>query len=373
MFWILTGIGAVVVLLVQLAYLMFLDLILQRKSVPPTAAAQPPVSVVVCARNEAHHLRHRLRALLEQAYPVYEVLLIDDGSDDATPEVAQALQKQYPQLQYHRLAAADKLFSGKKGALVAGVARAAHDWLLLTDADCVPASPYWIEQMVAALGPETEIVVGYGPYEPRPGTLNAFIRGETLLSFLNIKAFHRVGIHYMAVGRNLCVQKTLFQQVAQNPLWTRTLSGDDDMLMRIGATAHNVAVVSSGEAHVYSPSQPYLNAYIRQKQRHLSTGKYYRWPVKLLLATLSLTHTLSWLLLPCILLGLWVNPAWYVFAAGTLFVVRGLFFAGIFSRQARRYNTPFTFGQLLAFDAGYALYPIFFAPYIFWKNKSQWN
>lgn len=361
------------VLLIQLVYLIFLDLILQKKSTVPMASGQPSVSVIVCARNEAHHLNHRLRALLEQAYPDYEVIVVDDDSTDDTSRVIADLQATYPHLRYHRLVSAEKVFPGKKGALVAGVTVAAHDVLLFTDADCVPASPYWIEQMVTAMDSGISIVVGSGPYEPRPGALNAFIRAETLLSFLNIKAFHQLGVHYMAVGRNLCVRKALFQQVAQNPLWTRTLSGDDDMLMRIGATAHNVAVVSLGEAHVYSPSQPHLNAYIRQKQRHLSTGKYYRWPVKILLATLSATHTLSWLLVPCILLGLWLDAAWYGFAAGALCIVRLLFFAGIFSRQARCYNTPFTFGQLLGFDAGYALYPLFFAPYIFWKNKSQWN
>lgn len=329
----------------------------------------PPVSVVICARNEAHNLRERLPCILEQQYPHFEVVVIDDGSGDETITVLEGLQKRFSNLFFRKIQAEEKPFRGKKGALQAGVALSKHDLLLFTDADCLPASPFWIRGMVSAMRPETEIVVGYGPYEKAPGFLNAFIRAETLWSFLQVKAAYSFGLVYMAVGRNLCVLKKTFVRATQHPLWQKTLSGDDDMLMRICATRSNTAVVDAAETFMYSPAKHDWKSYRRQKQRHLSTGKYYRLLPKLFLAAWSGSHLLSWALLPFLLI---CNTGWTVAAVGLL-LVRLLMFDFFFRRNARQHGASFPKFFPLGFDLIFALYPLFFTPYIFWKNKDQWT
>ena len=47
----------------------------------------PKVSVIVCARNEQENLRDYLHTLLNQDYPCYEVIVINDGSEDGTQEL----------------------------------------------------------------------------------------------------------------------------------------------------------------------------------------------------------------------------------------------------------------------------------------------
>ncbi len=358
---------------VQIAFLWLGKRALRQPFIQPHEGRKRPVSVIICARNEAKNLRQRLPAILEQHYPHFEVVVIDDGSADDTAAVLAGLHRRYSQLRFRKIQPGEKLFSGKKGALQTGVAEAAHEILLFTDADCLPASPFWIQEMAAALTSEKEIVVGYGPYEKAPGFLNAFTRAETLWSFLQVKAFYHFGVVYMAVGRNLCVRKKTFLRASAHPLWQKTLSGDDDMLMRICATAENVAVIDNPQAFTYSPSQPDWQAYRRQKQRHLSTGKYYRLPVKILLATLHGTQVLCWLLLPLLIFCL--LGAWNAFTACALalFLLRTVLFVRLISQSGRQKGEAFPEKFSLLFDAAFALYPLFFAPYIFWKNKDQWN
>src|SRR6185312_16266737 len=103
----------------------------------------------------------------------------------------------------------ERNLQGKKFALSYGVVYAKNDWLLLTDADCAPTSNRWLEQMVAPLAAGKEIVAGYGGYNKTWGLLNAFIRWETLHTFLQYSAYSLAGKPYMAVGRNLACTKDI--------------------------------------------------------------------------------------------------------------------------------------------------------------------
>ena len=58
----------------------------------------PPLSVILCARNEADNLRKILPAILEQDYPQFEVIVINDASTDETEDVLGYMEEKYPHL-----------------------------------------------------------------------------------------------------------------------------------------------------------------------------------------------------------------------------------------------------------------------------------
>ena len=64
----------------------------------PLNKGSVPVSVIVCAHNEALNLKKNLPFILEQDYALYEVILVNDRSTDATREVVLNFMKQYPNL-----------------------------------------------------------------------------------------------------------------------------------------------------------------------------------------------------------------------------------------------------------------------------------
>src|SRR5579872_5258994 len=103
----------------------------------PTKTAQT-VSIIVPARNEQRNIRHCVTSLLEQDYPSYEVIVVDDGSTDDTPCILDDLAHHHPhgdKLWVLRLKDLPPGWAGKPHALHAGVQEAHGTWFLFTDAD----------------------------------------------------------------------------------------------------------------------------------------------------------------------------------------------------------------------------------------------
>ena len=184
-----------------------------------------PVSVVICARNEAENLKQNLPLFLQQEYPDFEVLVVDDGSDDNSLEVLAELAKTHPNLQikpYEKPTGA----TGKKWALQYGIQMARHDLLLLSDADCMPNTSNWIQGMANVLKGEKAIGLGYSPMQKKKGILNAFIRFETVYTAIQYFSFSLIGRPYMGVGRNLIYHKDLFNRVGRFDEHLELASGD---------------------------------------------------------------------------------------------------------------------------------------------------
>src|SRR2546430_9446218 len=106
---------------------------------PEQSANYPLVSIIVPARNEERNIRRCVESLLEQSYPNYEVIVVDDGSTDGTPNILETILRTHPpsnRLWVQRLR--DELpegWAGKPHAIHAGVQESHGAWLLFTDAD----------------------------------------------------------------------------------------------------------------------------------------------------------------------------------------------------------------------------------------------
>lgn len=257
-----------------------------------------PVSVLLCVRNEADNLRRNLPVILEQQYPAFEVLVIDDDSTDGTAAALRQFQKTYAHLRV--LHAGPKTRPGKKAALEQGIRAARFEWLAFTDADCRPAGSHWLRQLSAGFGTPpaaVEIVLGYGPYRQAPGALNRWIRFETVQTAMQYFSFARIGLPYMGVGRNLAWRRQVFERVGGFDAHASLASGDDDLLVNAAARRHNTAVCLDPAAFVYSEGEPGWRQWWRQKQRHLQAGRQYRPEHQALLGLLALTQVLHYFLL----------------------------------------------------------------------------
>jgi len=346
---------------------------------PVTADVSQGVSVIVCARNEAANLEQNLPSILMQQYPgPFEVIVVDDASTDLTATVLSSFREHYAHLRVVTILPGEQReLKGKKYALGKGVAAAKYEWLLLTDADCLPAGELWLRNMVAPLAAGKEIVAGYGGYNENSGWLNAFVRWESLHTFLQYSTYQLAGIPYMAVGRNMACTRLLFRKAQGHTLWNKLPSGDDDMLVRISATRENMAVVCNPEAFTYSHTKEDLRSWAAQKQRHLSTGKYYRVSVKLLLGLYAVSHAIMWLTYGlCFISGIDIQLRYFVIG---LLIVRCVVYFRIWTFTATQLQEtgnfmsyPFMAGFPL-FDVGWMIYNFVFFPYITWKNKLHWT
>lgn len=251
----------------------------------------PPVSVVVCARNEEDNLKRFLPQLLQQDYPDYEVVVVNDLSGDETAVVLEALQKEHNHLRVFTLSQHLNFFSGKKFPLSLGIKATRHEHLLLTDADCYPKSDQWIRTMMQGYDNDTEVVIGYGAYEKRKGLLNALIRYETLKTAVQYFSYALMGMPYMGTGRNLSYKKTLFYRVGGFVSHYKVASGDDDLFVNKAADKGNTQVVYKKESHTVSQPETSFGKWFTQKGRHLTTGKLYKKRDKKWLGTYALSKT----------------------------------------------------------------------------------
>ncbi len=257
----------------------------------------PPVSVVIAAKNEYHNLKRNLQTVLEQDYPDFEVVVVNHASEDETKSLLQELSGKYKHLHPVHIHEELNFFSGKKFPLSIGIKSAKNEILLLTDADCKPASRHWIKSMVSQYDDTTEVVLGYGPYKKEKGLLNMLIRFDTFLVAVNYLSFALAGLPYMGVGRNLSYKKSLFLKNKGFIKHYNIASGDDDLFIGEVAKKQNTKISIHPESFVFSEPKKSLKRWIRQKRRHLSTGKKYKRRIKWLLATFSITQWLFYIMM----------------------------------------------------------------------------
>lgn len=274
------------------------------KSAHPAAQPDrlPPVSVVICARNEYTNLEKNLPDVLGQDYDDFEVVVVNDCSDDDTTELLTEISRFNPALKVVHLRQSLNFFNSKKFPLSMGIKSAKNELLILTDADCKPAGPNWISNIVQAYrAKETAVVLAYGPYRKMPGLLNALIRFDAIHVAINYLSMALAGMPYMGVGRNLSYHKSLFIKNKGFTSHYKIASGDDDLFIMQVADKRNTAVVLGQEVKTFSEPKRSFYAWFRQKRRHLSTAQYYRFGTKFILGSFSVSQLLffggfTWLL-----------------------------------------------------------------------------
>ena len=227
----------------------FLRLALRRNRIEtvPDPQQRRPISLIICAFNEEANLTKNLPRWLNQDYhrngkPCFEVLVINDNSEDDTFYLLNRLCEEHPHLRVVHLTQEAKHIPGKKFPLSIGIKSAYYEHCLLTDADCTPDSNQWLARMAAGFSEKKQIVLGYSPYKRHKGWLNKRIRFETIHTAMQYLSYAMAGLPYMGVGRNLAYTRTLFFNNKGFSSHNHIASGDDDLFINQVANAHNTLV-----------------------------------------------------------------------------------------------------------------------------------
>ncbi|NBO59104.1 MAG: glycosyltransferase, partial [Chitinophagia bacterium] len=274
--WIVLG-GYGFILLTQLFYyLRYFRLLAFYKSTEDEVGREHPVSVIICARDEADEIEANLPGILAQSYKsTHEIVIVNDNSQDDTKYLLDGLYKDFKQLHIIELKQEAVHIPGKKFPLSVGIKSAKHELLLLTDADCIPSSENWIKKMQNGFSDGIEIVLGYGAYKKAKGLLNKVIRFDTFHTALQYLSFALAGQPYMGVGRNLAYKRQVFFRQKGFASHHHLPGGDDDLFINAVANRGNTAVVVDKEAFTYSTPKKKWTEWIAQKERHQTTGRYY--------------------------------------------------------------------------------------------------
>jgi len=263
------------------------------KQAPRDKSQQHPVRVIICARDEAGKLAKNLPGSLVQKYPsTHEVIVVNHNSQDDTRYLLDEFRKTFKGLHIVNLEYEAKGIQGKKYPLSMGIKEAKYEIVLLTDADCVPASEHWIQKMQDGYQNGIQVVLGYSPYRKMPGFLNKLIRFETFHTALQYLSYALAGTPYMGVGRNLSYKKELFFQTKGFSSINQVPGGDDDLFINKVANGQNTHIVIDPDTFTVSEPKTNFSDWILQKTRHYTTGKYYKPKHKFLLGLYSFSYFL---------------------------------------------------------------------------------
>jgi glycosyltransferase involved in cell wall biosynthesis len=330
---------------------------------------QLPISIIIAARNEYANLEKNLKSILEQDYPNFEVIVVNDCSWDESQKLLEYYQEVYPHLRICELKEQEKYPTGKKFALTMGIKAALNNNLIFTDADCKPASNQWLALMTSKYNTEKELVLGFSPYAFQNGFINLIARFESALTamFYFSAAIHKNA--FMGVGRNLGYTKELFFKQKGFAWHQHLISGDDDLFVNRAASPTNVAIQIDPASFMYTESKKTFSDWISQKNRHNATGKFYKAEHK---AFLGIFYTVSLLFYVSIIglliidlnfgkivLGIYLfklicqsvvyflafkklkyqNLTWFIFILDFLFVIYIYLFGtiGLFAKQRKRW------------------------------------
>ncbi|WP_406683025.1 glycosyltransferase [Seonamhaeicola sp. MEBiC1930] len=255
------------------------------------------VSIIVCAKNEAENLKSFLPSIISQNYPDFEIVLINDASQDNSLDVMEDFKRIYNNIKIVDVKNVEAFWGNKKYALTLGIKASKYDYLLFTDADCKPVSKYWIQEMISHFSNKKHIVLGYGAYSKiKKSLLNKLVRFETLVTAIQYFSFAKLGIPYMGVGRNLAYTKKEFFNANGFINHIQVRSGDDDLFINQIATNKNSSICISKESFTESIPKSTFKEWFKQKRRHVSTAKHYKLKHKVLLALIYITQIWFWVL-----------------------------------------------------------------------------
>lgn len=236
-----------------------------------------PISIIVCAKNEAENVSRLVPLLATQKYPDFEIVLIDDASTDNTLDIFEAFEKEYNNIRLVKVVNNEAFWGNKKFALTLGIKAARKEYLLFTDADCRPSSENWITEMSCHFTMQKTIVLGYGAYDKIANSLlNKIIRFETVLTAMQYLSWARLGRPYMGVGRNLAYKREEFFKVDGFRDHLQIRSGDDDLFINQVAQKKNTTISIEPASFTYSPPKTTFTEWFRQKRRHVSTASHYK-------------------------------------------------------------------------------------------------
>ncbi len=259
-----------------------------RLKIPTIKNIEASVSVIIPVRNEEKNILGLLNDLKNQNYPPgkFEVLVIDDHSEDGTEKLVQKFISENPAHQIRRI---QNEGSGKKSAIQLGVQQAKNPIIFTIDADCRVGAE-WMKALQNAFSDEEVRMISAPVVYQGENTLFKKIQSFEFLSLV-ASAAGAIGIRlpFMCNGANLAFRKSVFEEVGGFEGNAKVASGDDVFLLhkikkQFGASA--IRFSRDKKAIVKTQATENFSAFLKQRKRWASKSKAYKDFFTLLLAAI---------------------------------------------------------------------------------------
>ncbi len=235
----------------------------------------PPATIVITAHNQISGLEENLLLYLGQDYPNFEVLVVNDNSDDGSSDLLKEYMQIYPRLHVVELTQSLNWFKGKKFPLSLGIKSAKNDLVVITDAWCKPASHLWLKEIASAYKVDTEIVIAYSTYLT-PAKINIWLRFWSFVDAVFYFSMAMMGMPFKGVGKNLSYKKKLFYRQKGFISHYNLSVGDDELFINKAATSKNTNWRISNDSVMYSTREITFGAWWKKETTRLLLREYFK-------------------------------------------------------------------------------------------------
>ena len=354
--WILGG-TLLFFFLIQLFFYLFFyrkPAIYERKRKETSVSTEelPGISVIITSKNNSEELEKNLPFILEQDYPLFEVIVVNCGSTDETDMVLKAAGIKYPHLYHTFVPAEADSINERKLALTLGIKAAKYDLLLFTESFCKPCTSQWIKTYGREFANGRDIVLGFNKINiSKKVPSRKFILYDNLihhLKFLSMAIWHKP---FMGIGRNMAYKKELFFTNKGFSSILHIDGGEDDLYVNRIAPGTNTGVVLSPDSLTETSGVTNFFIWRSLKSKHLYTKQFYKG---------FSTHLFGWesfskyffyaALTGCAIRGI-ATPVYPLLAVTLLlFLVRYVIQFRVINRNSRLFDGIIYHLQLIPFD-----------------------
>ena len=213
---------------------------------PPRTDDQPPVSVIVAARNGEPHLARLLARLLDQDYPApkMELVIVDDGLTESSRTVLHEAAGGDQRIKVVSSASGDRRLAHKKRALDAGIRHSGGEVLLFTDVDC-QMGPAWVRGMASYFTPGIDYVVGWSQVATglsgeadmelteSAAPFKVFERLDFAMLMLAARGAIMMGTPWASSGQNQAYRRSVYERAGGFQKLAGRLQGDDSLFLQV--------------------------------------------------------------------------------------------------------------------------------------------
>lgn len=236
----------------------------------------PPLSVIIVTKDSASMLKDNLPAILEQDYPEFEVIVVNDESAGEDEDILKILGSRYRHLYRTFIPKSARYVSRKKLGVAMGIKASKYDWIVVTEPYCKPESKDWLKSLSRNFVPGTDIVLGYCNYSYGKGIFAKRIIADMLMVSMRFLGKAIGGNPYMGIGRNMAYRKEIYLQHKGFSNQLTLTRGDDDLFINEIADSRNTKVCVDSNNIMRMPLPKYKKTWRDDKIGYEVTGNHYK-------------------------------------------------------------------------------------------------
>ncbi len=201
-------IGFILTFVIQLFYQLLMSMFTVSGKKKEKHGEYPSISIIIPSRNYEENLRELIPSLLEQDYPDFEVVVVDDCSSDGTEWYLTELKYQSDKLKTSRIIQETDFPNAL--VITIGVRAASKEWLIFLNPLCRVGSKEWLKSFASGIHPKTEAVFGFVKYTNTEGSMQKFFRYENFDSFLLYGSARYLGMPMPFSDMNIAYKREQF-------------------------------------------------------------------------------------------------------------------------------------------------------------------